>query len=677
MIEPVEIIQSRKLLDTGQINQAITVLEIKPKNEQFYNALLLSEQASIYLFHLRNPSKAVKLIYEAWSMVETNDYSNTYVIHCLINKSEILLHTNNLINGLEDANLIYDSSALPVQKAIGEYLISFGNFQKGNLHLAKEFAASAVEKLQHTENISFYLKSLITLGNCFKTFGELNKSLEIFEKAEIVAKTQIPNIFFLSTILQTIGELKLNLGEYKQAERYLKSCESLIFNNMKNLTVKADLGELYYLQGDIEKAVSFILTSYKEAEKNDPTKPYALNTLGKIYRRIGKLKESKLYYEEAIEIIQRMSFSLLHATILINYAQTIILLHEIDVAFEVILKVKAMAVVHGHQSIQAKILNTEGMYFATLKQFELAKQIFMNALDHAKAQNNYFDIIECFLFIAEINLEIYKQSKDDLNFLYAKDSIENAYKLALIQKIIPTINKIRILKAIIHSSEMNFGLALDQLKQAKKDAETKHLLADLEDISRIYNKINSQLPQLASQEINVNSIIGMISRFTDSSIIPGLLRNQISLVTFKFTERGPMPFYYSENMNKDENFNLQLITTIGVLLISVLGQGNAFFSGLFGPIPVKQLPDQLVLAYTSLINDEDQTDRRLNKSNYALITIIFPKFADDYMLFNRKTIQAISEEFVLENPSLQSWNESSLNNLYAKLLYAFDIKEEQ
>ena len=689
--EPSEIIQSRSLVGYGQSDEALQLLANSLNNHardisSDYRALLLSEQALLLLNEFDDEQKSSALIDQASELVKGEDI---YSIKVLIAKSEIFLTTNNYVQGLEIANKIIELSNdlhFPEEQAIGEYLIAFGNYLRGNTHIVLEFSNSASKKLENSENYLYYVNSLIINAHALKQLGELSKSLSILLTAETIAKAQNYNLTLLPVIFQMIGELKLSLGEYKEAERYIKNCHSLtIFSNNKrnkNIFYKciSDLADLYYLQGDTQRGVTLLKTTYHDLEENDlEGRLNLLNSLGKLYKRNGGLQEAKIYFEEAINVLQellhQLTFSDLHATVLVSYSQTLILLKKLDEAFEVILKVKSMIAVQGGQALIPKMLSTEGMYYSAVKEFELAKNIFVKALDEAKAQNNYFDILESNLYLAEANLEIYKLTKNNTNFFDAKDAINKSYDLALNQKIIPTINKIRILKAVIYASELNFGLALDLLSQARSDAEQKMLVSDLENITRLTLKIHSQLPQISSQT-DVNSIISLISRFTDSSPIHKLTRDDISLVTFKLTEKGPLPFFYSANLEKDENFNLQLITTIGVMLISVIGQGNAFFSGLFGPIPVKQLPDKLILCYTGLIADESIDDERLNKANYILMAIIFPKLADDLLLFNRKSIQALFEEFLLENGNITNWNNDSLSKLHKNLVNTFDILEE-
>ena len=691
--EPSEISQTRRLIGFGQTEEALKLLTDSISNHlrnispPYYNSLLLSEQALLLLNEYDNDNKAKALVDQALEQLVDKDI---YYIKVLIAKAEILLNTNNYASGLELANTITDLSTslnYPEEQAIGEYLIAFGNYKKGLIHIALEFSNSAVEKLTHSENYFFYIKSLILNGSCFKDLGDLTKSLDVLKKAEDYAKGNNFNQNLLPSIFQLIGELKLNLGEYKEAERYIKNSYSLtIFsqnNRNKNIYYQtvADLADLYYLQGNIQRSITQLKTAYRDLENDQDEdlegKLYLLNSLGKLYRRTGGLQESRIYFEEAINIIKKilykLSFSDTHATVLINYAQTLILLKDLDEAFEAILKVKSMIAAQGGQALTPKILNTEGMYYSAIKQHELAKSIFLKSLEQAKMQNNYFDITESYLHLAEVNLEIYKEKKSNSYFFDAKDSVNKAYDLALKDRILPTITKIRILKAVMYASELNFGLALDLLSQAKIDAEEKVLTGDLENIARLTFKIHAQLPQF-SMQTDVNSIISLISRFTDSSTASTLSKDSISLVTFKFTDKGPFPFFYSENLTKDEHINLQLITTIGVLLISVIGQGNAYFSGLFGPIPLKQLPDKLILCYTGMIEDEN-VDERLNNFNYVLLALIFPKVADDLLMYNRKSIQALFEEFILYNGQIKTWNDENLTNLHNKLTSTFDIIE--
>ncbi len=688
--EPSEIIQSRSLVGLGQTDEALQLLRkavIKHVTDVSlsYKSLLLSEQAVTLFFEYDQEKEALNLIDQAMEQVDKEDI---YYIKVLIAQAEIYLNTNDHTKGLEIANAIIELCTklnYSEEQAIGEYLIAFGNYSKGNIHIALEFSSLAVNKLNNSENYLYYAKSLVVNGYCLKNLGELSKALVVLEKAEKIAKDQNFTHNLLPSILQMIGELKLNLGEYKEAERYIKNCHSLtIFSQNvrnKNIFYKciSDLAELYYLQGDIQRSVSQLKSNYQELQPDDlEGKLYLLNSLGKLYRRNGGLQEARIYFEEAINVLQKilhqLSFSDTHATVLVNYAQTLILLKDLDEAFEIILKVKSMIAVQGGQLLIPKMLSIEGMYYSAIKQYELAKIIFTKALSQARLQNNYFDIIESYLFLAEVNLEIYKEKKDSNYFFEAKEAINNSFELALKQKIIPTINKIRILKAVLYASELNFGLALDLLNQAKIDAEQKMLNTELENITRLTLKIHAQLPQFSSQT-DVNSIISLISRFTDITSAHKISRDEISLVAFKFTDKGPFPFYYSKNLANDEQVNIQLITTIGVLLISVIGQGNAYFSGLFGPIPLKQLPDKLILCYTGMISDET-VDKRLNNFNYVLLALIFPKAADDLLLFNRKTIQVIFEQFILLNGQITTWDESSLSTLHNSLVKTFDIIEE-
>ena len=232
--EPSEIIQSRSLVGLGQTEEALQLLSKAITNHlsdisNSYRSLLLSEQAFLLLAEFDNEKEALALIDQAMELIEKEDI---YYLKVLITKAEILLNSHSTkyqSQGLEIANQIIElcnKLQYSEELAIGEYLIAYGNNQKGNIHIALEFSNIAVNKLQNSENYYFYIKSLIVKGYCLKNLGELQHSLVTLEKAEIIAKAHF-NHNMLPSILQLIGELKLNLGEYKEAERYIKNCHSL------------------------------------------------------------------------------------------------------------------------------------------------------------------------------------------------------------------------------------------------------------------------------------------------------------------------------------------------------------------------------------------------------------------------------------------------------------------
>ena len=273
--EPSEIIQAQRLIGLGQTDEALQLLGTAINKHitdvsNSYKNLLIAEQAILYLTEFDNEKKALALIDQVTENIEKKDI---YYIKILIAKAEIFLNTNFQNSGIEIANTIIElSNSLNYseEKAIGEYLIAFGNYQKGNIHIALEFSNSAVEKLKNSENYFYQVKSLIVYGYCLKNLGDLSKGLQILELAETIAKSQNFNHNLLPSILQMIGELKLNLGEYKAAERYIKNCYSLtIFSQNvrnKNIFYKciSDLAELIYLQGDIQRSVSQLKNSYHE-----------------------------------------------------------------------------------------------------------------------------------------------------------------------------------------------------------------------------------------------------------------------------------------------------------------------------------------------------------------------------------------------------------------------------
>ncbi|MFW9996020.1 MAG: response regulator [Candidatus Odinarchaeota archaeon] len=68
------------------------------------------------------------------------------------------------------------------------------------------------------------------------------------------------------------------------------------------------------------------------------------------------------------------------------------------------------------------------------------------------------------------------------------------------------------------------------------------------------------------------------------------------------------------------------LSMLGVYYYTAIGQGKAHHQGLFGPLPV---PGAIAdthssLAYTLLVDDNDQTDSRMKGKSYCLITVLYP-----------------------------------------------------
>lgn len=67
------------------------------------------------------------------------------------------------------------------------------------------------------------------------------------------------------------------------------------------------------------------------------------------------------------------------------------------------------------------------------------------------------------------------------------------------------------------------------------------------------------------------------------------------------------------------------LTNVGAYYLTIVGQGEAYASGLFGPLPVRDNDDYLAYVYSFMTIDPSNLDVRSQGKSYALICMFFPK----------------------------------------------------
>ncbi|MHA2366690.1 MAG: tetratricopeptide repeat protein, partial [Candidatus Hodarchaeales archaeon] len=509
-----------------------------------------------------------------------------------------------------------------------------------------------------------------------RRLGDIDESIVLLTEAQQFAEI-IHDYFQLALIFNNLGLINLRRGEYLIAERYLLRGEQLS-SDLENKYVQSlcyqNLGELFLLKGDIKHAVEMNQKSLKIKEElqNFTGQAYIFANLGRIHRRLGDFESSKKYFKDSIALINKYARTHINLpTLLSHYARTLIQLgsqENLDEANELIVKAKSVTAVIG-QTSHPFTLNTEGLYHKTISDIHKAEKLFLRANKKANQIKSYFDSVESLMFLTEIALELYKDTTKRDHFKNAQAYLDEAMKLVKMkgQILKGQIISILMLNALFDASELNFGQALKNLEQARTEAITTGLIAEIEDINRLRDRITSQLPRTTTTD--VDSVLSLISKFTDRSEKIKMKKEDIVLVTFKFAKRGPVPFYTSKKFLHTDPLYLAVIN-IGVVM-SIQGQ---YFEGLFGPIPAAKMEDTLILYQSCLIKDKKSQDERLKGKNYILLTLLYPKLAEDKLLYNRHLIQEMFEHYIIINSELSNWTEKTLDELYNNILKSFDVK---
>lgn len=191
------------------------------------------------------------------------------------------------------------------------------------------FAAYANNKISSSILDSLYLyvsKELEHIGKNYFAERDYEMTLYTYKKQltwnEIYLDTLTLNH---SILLNNIGSLYHNMGDYKQAEKYtlqaLKVCKSLEINN-NYVTILNNLGLLYTDIGSYKKAENYLLEAI-ELQTNifgRDNLDYAclLNNLGNCYLALGIYAKSEIYLTQSLQIVKSIL-----GTIHPNYATTL------------------------------------------------------------------------------------------------------------------------------------------------------------------------------------------------------------------------------------------------------------------------------------------------------------------------------------------------------------------
>ncbi|MFX0116252.1 MAG: hypothetical protein ACFFB3_17010 [Candidatus Hodarchaeota archaeon] len=105
--------------------------------------------------------------------------------------------------------------------------------------------------------------------------------------------------------------------------------------------------------------------------------------------------------------------------------------------------------------------------------------------------------------------------------------------------------------------------------------------------------------------------------------------NRCSLAILKFGSSGP-EVVVAEKLSfmppeTDIEFQNDWLTKIGIYYITIVGQGETYASGLFGPLPVRDYDDYLAYVFSFMAEDPTHPDKRTEGKCLALICFFFPK----------------------------------------------------
>jgi hypothetical protein len=206
--------------------------------------------------------------------------------------------------------------------------------------------------------------------------------------------------------------------------------------------------------------------------------------------------------------------------------------------------------------------------------------------------------------------------------------LELATKIGDEHPIYPTVIFIKLYKAMLASSKGEW-------------AKMEHYLTEVQDSMQKFGnfslrkRISGTIDQIRSKrliESDFSRDLAGILRLGSGrqKIATTIKAEEFGLIIWKLTENGPetVGLLVPEQLIGKEGLGL-ISMFLGTLLITVLGQGDRYHQGVFGPLPVPITGKQLVcLIASKIIRDSRQTDPRLEGQNFAIVAVLYSAIYD-------------------------------------------------
>jgi CHAT domain-containing protein/Tfp pilus assembly protein PilF len=182
----------------------------------------------------------------------------------------------------------------------GEYINALNSFKK----------ILSLKKNKYSKYHPEIAKAYANIGVVYKKKGQLEKSLEYYNKAIVIFKSNktTTNITALGSLYSNLGNIFSLQKNFNKAESYYKqSIKLLAIDSLMNLRrismAYNNLGLLYKDSDAFKKSIHYYKKSYQLKKRlNLPLNSILIN-LANVYKEMGELKTADKYYSKAKEEI--------------------------------------------------------------------------------------------------------------------------------------------------------------------------------------------------------------------------------------------------------------------------------------------------------------------------------------------------------------------------------------
>ena len=558
------------------------------------------------------------------------------------------------------------------------------NWMQGELKIARNYCLlgiSQIEKNPQSEDYNTQWQLYSLKGVIYRALDQpFQTILESYDNAVTIAISHFILTAF-PVIYNNISYLFIHFGK-PGSMYYLEKCIQVSeeLNNSKVLAeAYSNMAQIYANQGKylqahyyFEKSLALKLSlGYRGVSKADVYTHLAI-----LERNFGHYNEALEHFNDALKDVSYFQKNLEKARILGENALTLLQIQKTEEAMLKIEEAKQTLVKQQRDNIPV-IYIADGLYSLIHDGPEAGLQHFFKAYNISKSKSLPHSIVVSALYIIKCYLSLYSENYKIKNFLHAQKYIEEALDIAKNNNLFPQLINIELLKAGMHLAEFNYGEALTTIVDAINKANEHGFTKESDDGRRFIQQINLAIRRIGDLTYNLDNTIPDVPYFQTGALVSYINKlinipeqnispNDFILITFKFTSTGPEPIYMYPTMDEYRVETTEFILNLGVLLTYLMGQGQNYFQGLYGPIPLKGFEkiNNSAIIYADLISDSqiNAQDSRMEGLNYVIFCFVYPQRFDNTFI-SRIDMNDIFLHFKKSHKDLALWTEPDLEGL--------------
>lgn len=532
--------------------------------------------------------------------------------------------------------------------------------------------------LVHGTQYNILVQTSIATNNIaliFQRMGELQKALSFYE-ASLIIKRSLKDKIGYATTLSNIAEIRSMEGNLRETIYLLEQTRRIREELTDNLGLVATLTTLsffYFEQGENQRALKMLDGAIDLAIElgDDLLLAKALAKRSKLYISLDYLIDAEKDSKRAIALFNKQTSDLWIVEPLLDYATVKYYLGYYDQARNLLNEAIMLSKKHSSKRETLLCKYLEAVFLKEEENIGESNKILTEINIEAKKMKLTNLTSDSQLLLSELALIFYRIDPNDTTYEQVKDEVNAIIDLARVEGKIQLLIDGLTIFALINSAKGSFNEALESIDNALSITKKHNLILKeirgmeikqkIMERSSINQEIYAEYRDIFERYDTIDAI-KLLQQSKSRKLI--LDPSDIHLVAFKYTLSEIEVI--AENVPREFGNSKSLAVDLGAFYMLAIGQGDNYHDGLFGPLPVAMKEDYSSLVYASTISDENQNDKRLAKSTYVIICLLYPNDKSNFFTDRGLLHSIFQQEITLKIEDVSEINRFVLRRLREK-----------